>query len=314
MINSTELEKLAIVATEKYLKDNIPLNDTIVKLAQDHGLNAHQVSRVVEAANTNVYVKLFNEAQNKYIEFPNADSEKIAMILNPPKNQSTVSASDYFLEPVQEKLREDTPIFKTGEDVVTLRESDALRDYYKLANLQERINNAVYELDALFETEMLQLKYQVKQAVLKGTAYDDIQSAVVTIFPDSFVKSAMKSLHKELSQEKLAGDKSTHIEQTHSVDTNHPIIVQVEKLLQIKQAYFNVLDKQAENMGKYEQLKTATAGTLISKVLQHPGVFTTGVGIGAVGGIAGYTKVKKLQAIQHSSPLQMTPSNYQRNQ
>lgn len=309
-MNSTELDKLADIATEAYLKNNTPLNDVIVKLAQDNALNREQINRVVETANSNVYVKLFNESKNKYIEFPNADSEKIASVLNPSKEPVHTLTSDYQHEPIAERLPETTHVFTISEEPTTLKESAALREYYKLANMQERINNAASEIEAMFDVELSQFKHLIKQALLKGTSVEDVATAVEKLFPNQFIKTAMREIYKDLANANIKEFKSP----TASVDTDHPIIKQAEKLLQIKQAYFTILEKQAENLEKFEQLKTATVGTMLGKVLKNPGVLAAGVGVGAIGGIAAYKKMKKINDQQMNSPLGNIPANYQRNQ
>jgi len=316
MITSGELEKLADIAVEKYLKDNVPLNASIVKLANDNALNNEQIKRIVESANTNVYVKLYNESQNKYIEFPNADSEKIALELHPPKDMIThTGSSDYFHEPIVEKLNENISIFgKQEEKKAEITEQEVLREYYKLASAQERINNAIIELESCFETELSTLKNLTKQAVLQGTSFDKIVKGTATLFPDPLIKSAFRDIHKNFVIEKIASGNINDVNITASIDPDHPIVKQIEKLIQVKQAYFTVLDKQVENLEKVEKLKTASVGTVVGKVLQNPGVFAAGVGVGALGGIAGYAKIKKVRERQMNSPLNTVPQSYQRNQ
>jgi uncharacterized protein (DUF433 family) len=61
--NKYELEGFAKRAADAYLGSSVPMNDTIVSLAEDQGLNPEQVQRVVENANTIVNGQLVKRAR-----------------------------------------------------------------------------------------------------------------------------------------------------------------------------------------------------------------------------------------------------------
>jgi hypothetical protein len=314
MKSAAELEQIAIIATENYLAHNTSLNDSIVKLAQSNNLNREQINRVVEAANTNVYVKLFNESNNKYIEFPNADSEKIASVLNPSKEPSVI-AQDYYMSPTQDKLPE-TKIFPTSVEVpqsAQIKEAALLRDFYKLASQRERINNALLEVDAYFEQEFDKFTSMVKQAVLKGISFEAVQTAVETVLPDSFIKSAMKTVQATLKENSVLKTDHTKFEKISSVNINHPILKKAEELLQFKKAYNTLIDKADQNVAEFEQLKQAGIGSFLLSAIKQPKGLLVGAGVGIAGGIGLYKKIRDNRERQLNSPLQAVPQEYKRN-
>ena len=314
MKSVAELEQIAIIATENYLTHNTPLNESIVKLAQTNSLNREQINRVVETANTNVYVKLFNESNNKYIEFPNADSEKIASVLNPPK-ESTVIAQDYYTSPAQDKLTEVSifPTDKMESQSSSIKEAALLRNFYKLAAQRERIDNALLEVDVCFEQEFDKFTSMVKQAVLKGTSFEAVQTAIESVMPDPFIKSAMKTVHATLKENRVIKVDPAKFEKTSSVNINHPILKKAEELLQFKKAYTTLIDKAGQNVEEFEQLKQAGIGNFLLSAVKQPKGLLVGAGVGVAGGIGLYKKIRDNRESQANSPLQAVPQEYKRN-
>lgn len=318
MKSIAELENLAGIAAEQYLKHNVPLNDSITKLAQENALNHEQVNRVVEAANTGVYVKLFNESNNKYIEFPNADSEKIATLMNPPKKAMNIA--DYQQEPAA-IMAEQLPIFPEASDPVASKEAAVLQDFYKLASMQERINNAIIEVETQFEREFDAFTSMVKQAVLRGTSFAEVQSAITSLLPDPFIKVAMRTVYKTLQENSVLKSEG-NFEKTGSVNTNHPLIKKAEELMAFKNALLTLSEKMEQNQTAYEQFKQANIattvgsgafGSAVKTVMSHPKLFLGTAATGAGLGILGYKKYKTIRDQQMNSPLAAVPENYQRN-
>lgn len=72
-----DVEWFSKIASNKYINEGKPLNETISKLAQDNGLNDEFVKRICETSNHQVSSHLFNTNQDKNFEFDLADWEKI---------------------------------------------------------------------------------------------------------------------------------------------------------------------------------------------------------------------------------------------
>ena len=64
-----DVEWFSKIASNKYINEGKPLNETISKLAQDNGLNDEFVKRICETSNHQVSSHLFNTNQDKNFEF-----------------------------------------------------------------------------------------------------------------------------------------------------------------------------------------------------------------------------------------------------
>jgi len=84
--NRFELENFAKMAAHAYLDNNVPLNDTITKLAIEHSLNCHQIDRVSENSNILVNGTLVKKAKEQgtdpRVTFPLASRDEITLMLN----------------------------------------------------------------------------------------------------------------------------------------------------------------------------------------------------------------------------------------
>ena len=107
------LEYFGKEAAKEYLQNSVPLNDTITKIAEENALTKEQINRVTEAANTTTYLALFKTAEDKYIEFPVADSEKIAEYLKPVSY--IPNTLDDYGSPPKSMLDDNTEIFPVEE-------------------------------------------------------------------------------------------------------------------------------------------------------------------------------------------------------
>ena len=70
MYNGTDLELMGKTASRRFVEDGTALNDSIIKVAEQYGLNREQVNRVSEAANIEAYLAL-NDKNNMKGDFIN---------------------------------------------------------------------------------------------------------------------------------------------------------------------------------------------------------------------------------------------------
>lgn len=85
-INRFEIEGYARRAADAFINDGVELNDSITKMAQEHGFTPHHVDRVVQNANTLVNGAVVSRArdsgQDPRMSFPLADSAEIMARVN----------------------------------------------------------------------------------------------------------------------------------------------------------------------------------------------------------------------------------------
>jgi hypothetical protein len=75
-VAADRLEILSKIAAKRYLEEQVPLNDTITKLARENELNSNQIERVCEMANIATHRGLWTKtAQKEKISYPLADAK-----------------------------------------------------------------------------------------------------------------------------------------------------------------------------------------------------------------------------------------------
>ena len=79
MLSQSDYEFLASHAVAQYTDKEVPLNDSITKIAEVNDLNGDQIKRIVEIANTKTFLKMYKTAENKGndIDFDVADATPI---------------------------------------------------------------------------------------------------------------------------------------------------------------------------------------------------------------------------------------------
>jgi pantothenate kinase len=77
MKNPLELIQFGREISDNYVRDNVPLTQSLEKIAQTHNLNKQEMHRVAETANVETYLKMIEKSNDKYVEFPVADASKV---------------------------------------------------------------------------------------------------------------------------------------------------------------------------------------------------------------------------------------------
>jgi hypothetical protein len=107
-VSAERLELFAKTAAKRYIQNQVPLNDTISKLAEENDLNSHQIERVCEIANIATHQALWPSATDKVkVAFPLANARMI------PKHAS----KDH--KPETHEKAEDRPRGHTMSDYAT---------------------------------------------------------------------------------------------------------------------------------------------------------------------------------------------------
>lgn len=104
----TDYQKMAQAIVDDFVGAEIPLEDSIVKVASDMELNAHEARRLLEATNVNAHLSLMQKMgdDHRYVEFQTLDPTKLAGLLF---NGEEKTAS-YYEEPA-------APAFSGFEDL-----------------------------------------------------------------------------------------------------------------------------------------------------------------------------------------------------
>src|SRR3990172_3164186 len=80
-LKEMQYTKLAEAVATDFVSGDVPLNDSVEKLAIEFDMNQEQIKRLCEATNNTTFNKLFNAkdktAEDRIIEFDIADSQKV---------------------------------------------------------------------------------------------------------------------------------------------------------------------------------------------------------------------------------------------
>ena len=253
MFTTSELDNYVNEAAHGYLKESKPLNETITKIASEHGLNRDQIARVVEGANTEVYVQMMNQTQDKYIQFDNASAEKVAGVVFGTEKSAEYSIEDYEEEPPIEIADSNFEKLASIEEIHP-DETETVKQAYRLAALDERLTNSLYEIDVRFQGHADGLYGVVKQAYLGGTSFGDLQRAMNLTFDSPVVKKVMDECQEKLATEIYPIQLNTSQEYVGSVNMSNPMIKQAELIVKDTQEFITLREKLAEAHKEMEKL------------------------------------------------------------
>lgn len=259
-ITSFELEQFAKHAASEYLNNQTALNDSIYKIAETNNLNYEQTARVVEEANTQVYLNLFNKANpdDRYIEFPTADLKKISSArAQSEKTGSRVpyfpKYNDYFLPPnTSSKLSSISQAVDYNEKIASIIEKQPETPKGQYSELFKRLHEKT--ANSLKTSAKIELRLYIdKQANLlldkavqsirgsEGTSVDfsEIFKTALSKY-DTFVKRMIEELPKQENMSKVAD----------VINTDHWYYKEVEKLAEMLDLYYSD-DVTIEKVAKY---------------------------------------------------------------
>lgn len=293
---------------KEYLTTGKPMNDSIEKLASDQGLNKDQISRVVEAANTEVYVQMFNQSPDKYVQFASADSEKIAEKIFGTEKVSQVSDSDYQEPPTGTSLLEvdiTEPLVKVAEvEPENKTNTEALHEYYKLAALDTRLAQSLDEVEVNYQRDSAILYTMIKQAVLSGTSFGNVEKALTSLYDDPVIQINIKEAQEKFAEEIYPRKMDMSVTNVGTVNMENPIVKQAGLLLKHAQEFKTLKAKRAEIR---EKGKTHTKESTVKSVLG-------GLAVGAVGGGVAVNELSKKRTEQAATKtkMQQLATNYAR--
>lgn len=185
-VSEERLETLSKIASNRFISESIPLNDTIAKIAQDEDLNSHAVERVCEMANLQTHAALLPAEPEKRASFafPLADSKKVAgmICIKPPSGP--LMPQEFARPPCG-------PAASSGPSMAELfGTSGCAHDGFKIpekksiivmiqkkAAEKSRMHDKLLKEAMLAETAELEAHKTIKQAVLQGESLDDIHQS-----------------------------------------------------------------------------------------------------------------------------------------
>ena len=158
-INPIRFADFAKMASEQFVEKNVPLNDTLAKIAEKNNMSPTQIQRVVELTNLDTNERLFKNAGDKTFTFPLASLAGVQAVLHPDKastvktaslvNMIGVPVSETKRQRVEEGLAKVASSSMVAEPMSELMEKRAEQNAGEIINeLRKRVNNILFEKQA----------------------------------------------------------------------------------------------------------------------------------------------------------------------
>jgi hypothetical protein len=314
MISTYELELFAKQAATGYLRDSKSLNESITKIASDNALNKEQIARVVEAANTEVYINLFNKNQDKYVQFDTANPSAIEATLTNVKvgSVTTTDSTDYYEAPAYE-APEFTPIFeKVAEEAPVKSEDQVLKDYWQFKAAEANLTGLLLEGQMVFQKEADTLREMIKQTVLGGTKYADVHLALTAANADPIFVETLKAIETELTPNMPLGSLTkTGSALPGTVNAKHPLIQQSLTLVKVANEFQTIQTKLTDLYSEWELYKEGgKLKNTVELVTKNPKPFGLGLVVGVGGTALALPAIAKERAAQEANPINEIPVRY----
>lgn len=184
-VDADQLGVFGKQAAKRLLEDGVHPNETIQKIAQAEGLNAHEVRRVCEFANLATYDHHMKEAGagDKTFEHPVADFRDITVGEQEKSAMPRIFSTEYDTAPDADLCGEDVDVFEAfgveplNDKVASLNRANMLIEKLELLrqNMQDKLAMNLEELKDSGE----KFFHHVKQQVMSnGGDFDKVHKAV----------------------------------------------------------------------------------------------------------------------------------------
>lgn len=318
-MTNEQIEYFGKEVAKTYIEEGTDLNNTITKIAEEHALNRYEIERIVEAANTNTYLSMFSNLDDKYIEFPVADAEKVAEYLQPSSPGNDFS--DYNEPP--EKDYAEIPIFPVegAEKTSSVQDenpfsTDKLHFRQRAKYAEQQLIDKISLAENAFSEETENLYQLVKQAVLAGTRFGHVKVAMEQHSPGIFTEKFSEIAKERLKEENRKLDLSDVDEKLGTVNKNNEILQQINKLAIIYGEAIDYNEKLASfGTQMLRRLGAGIAGTTRGAIRfgkKHQGITMFG-GTAVAAGTAGVAyKAGKTKAEYELSAIRTIPERYKK--
>lgn len=168
-----QLTSIGKEVSHKYLKDNLGMTDEISKIAEERGLNADQVARVVEAANVETFTQLFNRDYDVNVSFDVAEPSPAAV--EPPVEKVAGFTGRYSYH----GGTTDADLFPQSETTVEKVASAPTQDL-SLIDEAKHLASDLEKLASAFELQVQDVKDAVNDVLSDGVSEEDVATLVAS--------------------------------------------------------------------------------------------------------------------------------------
>lgn len=247
-ISPESLELMGKEAASIYLKEGVPLNTSIAKIASEHdNISTEQIKRIVEFANTAVYLAKHDQdktagAESSYPQFDLADSSQVLKDLSIQARPEIRTSTDIDYDRSVVKLKISSAKTEAALEELFKSANGDEKDYSKetivhevmsaketLTSMRDNLVDRFNQQESLFKEATAEFYDNLKRHLLEGGSFGEAYAAVKSIVGEDsnsilepFVGrliqekvSSVSQLKKQLAEgEKFAG----------VVDSSHPMV------------------------------------------------------------------------------------------
>lgn len=270
------LELMGKQAANMFLNDGLALNESITKLAAAHeDINQEQIKRVVEFANTAVYLARHDQnktagAEASYPQFPLADASRIIQDLSNGARSTVVTPVDleYSRHPNKKEKVASAKADLMLSEMFGHSESEkrASLDYSSdtaissimdtkssLTSLKETLESTAGQMQMAVKEAQAEYYDLVKRHLLSGSSFSDIVAAAQSSGEAVKVAEAFRPVVHQLLAEKVvtAGQLNVMTDQLQKVahrvvNEKHPLVSTFRSILALE----SELEKAATGLGQ----------------------------------------------------------------
>jgi hypothetical protein len=253
-VTKQELELFATKIASNYIKDKIPLNESIKKIASDEEyLTAEHLKRLVEMSNSKVYQHMYDNGEKKNIEFDVANPNEIVKEIQTEPVKIAFNMSIYNLSP---KYKEPKMITKQASSL----EEDLKEEKFKsnsshikhdIKRTKEQLNSAKEELESKKLSYTMKVADQYKQLfnetkeMLHEISFNKIANAIYLAAP-----SLLERLTIDLLDNALINNNDLEISKAANILNEDDSYIKLAKRIQIDLDHCDIYDfaiKEAQN-------------------------------------------------------------------
>jgi hypothetical protein len=194
-VSEKDYTKLAEAVAEDFVSQNIPLNDSVHKLASQMDMNQEQIKRLCEATNNTVFNKLLRNKQasdDKVVDFDIADSKKVLgeYVKEASWTEEAVGVAALEFSYLPDYRHEEPAQEKTASVAFELRpESRPSKevDDRTLSKLLDHLNHEKIATHMLYDTTLSSLQQCFKK-IYKNESFESFEKNAAALYGTSAVK------------------------------------------------------------------------------------------------------------------------------
>lgn len=191
MLNEV-IDGLSSMVVDKYVNDGVPLNDSVLKIAQEKGFNGNQIARLVESSNKKAFLRLFPEKHSFEVADVSVVNDKLKKSCKTTTKSAGVAAfsRDNVNYNLMNLYKDDTPPTKSAG---TARHANKHAVHTMISKIKRASEEIDYEIrckksDAIgCETKLIDL---TKQSLMRGVRFSELESHVIALSPEKRDKLA----------------------------------------------------------------------------------------------------------------------------